>query len=49
MEEHIFKPANLSNAFYWTGGQGMQPEGIRENLLPMPGYFATYEGDSLRS
>ena len=47
MEEHIFKPANLSSAFYWTGGQGMQPEGLRENVLPMPGYYATYEGNQL--
>ena len=48
MEEHIYKPANLSNAFYWTGEQGMQPEGLREHVLPMPGYYATYEGNHLR-
>ena len=44
MEEHIFAPLNLSNAFYWTGGQGMQPDGLHFGVVPMPGYYTTFRG-----
>ena len=44
MEKHIFTPLNLSNAFYWTGGQGMQPGGLHSGVVPMPGYYTTFKG-----
>ena len=44
MEEHIFAPLNLSNAFYWTGGQGMQPGGLHSGVVPLPGYYSTFTG-----
>ena len=45
MEKHIFAPLNLSNAFYWTGGQGMQPGGLHSGVVPMPGYYTTFKGE----
>ena len=44
MEKHIFAPLNLSNAFYWTGGQGMQPGGLHSGVVPTPGYYTTFKG-----
>ena len=44
MKEHIFTPLNLSNAFYWTGGLGMQPDGLHSGVVPMPGYYTTFKG-----
>lgn len=40
--EHILKPANLTDTYYWLGGQGMEPQGIRKNVVSIPGYRTTF-------
>ena len=40
--ENILKPANLTNTFYWIGGQGMEPQGLRKNVVSIPGYLTTF-------
>ena len=42
--ENIIKPANLTNTYYWIGGQGMEPRGIRKNVVSIPGYVTTFRG-----
>ena len=42
LTEFILKPANLSNTYYWIGGQGMEPQGIRKNVVSIPGYTTTF-------
>ena len=44
MTENIIKPANLTNMYYWIGGQGMEPRGIRKNVVSIPGYVTTFQG-----
>ena len=40
--ENILKPANLTNTYYWLGGQGMEPQGLRKNVVSIPGYLTTF-------
>ncbi len=40
--ENILKPANLTNTVYWIGGQGMEPQGLRKNVVSIPGYLTTF-------
>ncbi|CAL8462902.1 g2436 [Coccomyxa elongata] len=42
LKEFILRPANLSNTYYWLGGQGMEPQGIRKNVVSIPGYTTTF-------
>ena len=42
MTENILKPANLTNTYYWLGGQGMEPQGLRKNVVSIPGYLTTF-------
>ncbi len=42
LEEFILRPANLSNTYYWLGSQGLQPQGIRKNVVSIPGYTTTF-------
>lgn len=42
--ENILKPANLTNTYYWLGGQGMQPQGLRKGVVSIPGYLTTFSG-----
>ena len=42
--EKIIKPANLTNTYYWIGGQGMEPQGLRKNIVTIPGYLTTFRG-----
>ena len=42
--ENILKPANLTNTYYWLGGQGMEPQGLRKGVVSIPGYLTTFSG-----
>ena len=42
--ENIIRPANLTSTYYWIGGQGMEPRGIRKNVVSIPGYVTTFRG-----
>ncbi|BDA48100.1 probable protein flp at N-terminal half [Coccomyxa sp. Obi] len=46
LEEFILRPANLSNTYYWIGGQGMEPQGTRKNVISIPGYLTTFANQS---
>ena len=43
LNEFILKPANLTNTYYWIGGQGMEPLGIRKHVVSIPGYTTTFK------
>jgi hypothetical protein len=45
-EGFILKPANLTNTYYWTGDQGMEPTGIRKNVVSIPGYKTTFSNST---
>ena len=44
--ENILKPANLTNTYYWLGGQGMEPQGLRKNVISLPSYTTTFKNSS---
>lgn len=44
--ENILKPANLTNTYYWVGGQGMEPQGLRKNVISLPSYTTTFQNSS---
>ena len=44
--EYILKPANLTNTYYWVGGQGMEPQGLRKNVISLPSYTTTFQNSS---
>ena len=48
LNEFILKPANLTNTYYWIGGQGMEPLGIRKHVVSIPAYTTTFENQDAR-
>ena len=44
--ENILKPANLTNTYYWLGGQGMEPQGLRKKVVSLPSYTTTFQNSS---
>ncbi|CAL8462903.1 g2437 [Coccomyxa elongata] len=46
LDEFILKPANLSSMFYFIGGQGMEPRGVRKHVVSIPSYVTSFTSAS---
>ncbi len=46
LEEFIIKPANLSSMFYFIGGPGMEPRGMRKHVVTIPSYVTSFTSAS---
>ena len=49
IQKNVLNPANLTDTFYWNGAPGTQPNGLRHQMLPIPGYIADFSGNHLAS
>ena len=45
-QKYIAAPAGLNSTFYWVGGQGLEPTGIRKGVVSLPAYSATFKVSS---
>ena len=41
-QRYIIAPAGLNSTYYWVGGQGLEPTGIRKGVVSLPAYSATF-------
>ena len=42
-DKYILQPAGLNSTYYWLGGQGLEPSGIRRNVVSLPSYVSTFQ------
>ena len=42
-DKYILQPAGLNSTYYWLSGQGLEPAGIRKNVVSLPSYIATFQ------
>jgi CubicO group peptidase (beta-lactamase class C family) len=41
-QRYILGPAGMNNTYYWVGGQGLEPGGIRRGVVSLPSYVTTF-------